>query len=64
MTNFPLDEETITEMQQSFDLVKTLRGEPDKELDQYYVTRETSMKRALLEEPTSFDGKRIILLGV
>ena len=63
MTNFPLDEETIIEMQQSFDLVKTLRGEPDKELDQYYITRETSIQRALLEEPISYDGKRIILLG-
>jgi predicted methyltransferase len=63
MTNFPLDEETITKINQSFDLVKSSRGEPNKELDQYYITKETSLRRALLVDPQSYDGKRIILIG-
>ncbi|MCG3226727.1 MAG: bis-aminopropyl spermidine synthase family protein [Candidatus Heimdallarchaeota archaeon] len=63
MTNFPLDEETITKMNQAFDLVRASRGEPDKELDQYYVTKDTSIQRALLVDPESYNGKRIILIG-
>ena len=63
MTNFPLDEETITKMNHAFDLVKASRGEPNKELDQYYVTKDTSIQRALLVDPESYVGKRIILIG-
>ncbi|NPD89911.1 MAG: bis-aminopropyl spermidine synthase family protein [Asgard group archaeon] len=63
MTNFPLDEETKTKMNQAFDLVEASRGEPDKELDQYYITKDSSIKRALLVDPESYHGKRIILIG-
>ncbi|GAH04811.1 unnamed protein product, partial [marine sediment metagenome] len=63
MTNLPLDEETIAKMNQAFELVKTSRGEPDKELDQYYVTKDSSVQRAFLVNPESYNGKRIILIG-
>ena len=63
MNNFPLDEETITKMNQAFDKIKASRGEPDKELDQYYVTKDTSIQRALLVDSESYNGKRIILIG-
>jgi predicted methyltransferase len=63
MTNLPLDDETLSRMNQAFDLVSASRGEPDKELDQYYITKDSSIQRALLEDPESYNGKRIILIG-
>ncbi|MHA1406313.1 MAG: bis-aminopropyl spermidine synthase family protein [Candidatus Heimdallarchaeaceae archaeon] len=53
----------ITKITQVFTEVEQGRGLPDPELDQYYVTRETSIQRALLEKSENYDGKRIILLG-
>ncbi|MHA1952942.1 MAG: hypothetical protein ACW96U_03250, partial [Candidatus Heimdallarchaeaceae archaeon] len=61
MNNFPLDEETTTKMNNAFDLVRASRGEPDKELDQYYITKDTCIRRALLVDPESYNEKRIIL---
>ncbi len=63
MTRLPLDEEIASKIDQAFDFFKVSRGEPDRELDQYYLTRDSSIQKALLLEPESFDGKRIILIG-
>lgn len=63
MNNLPIDEEEINEMFRAFDLIRTSRGEPNKDLDQYFVSRDTSLQRSLLVDPESYNGKRIILIG-
>ena len=63
MTQLPLDEETLSNINQIFESFKVSRGEPNCELDQYYLTKDSSIQKALLLEPESFDRKRIILIG-
>lgn len=47
----------------AYGILKNCRGEPNKELDQYYITEKTSLKKALLVDPEDYNGKRVILLG-
>jgi len=63
MTNLPINNELQEEIHTTFDSIKQYRGEPNQELDQYYVTQESSLQRACLLEPEQYNGKRIILLG-
>ncbi len=63
MTNLPINEELLDEIHTTFDSIKQLRGDPNQELDQYYLTKESSLQRACLLEPELYNGKRIILLG-
>lgn len=63
MSNLPISDDTITMFNQAYDVIDKIRGEPNSELDQYFVTRETSLKRALLVNPEDYDKKRIAMLG-
>ena len=63
MTRLPIDEETLSKLNQVFDSFIVSRGEPNSELDQYYLTKDSSIQKSLLLEPEFFDGKRIILIG-
>lgn len=47
----------------TYNILKSYRGEPNQELDQYYITEKTTFKRALLVNPDDYNGKRVILLG-
>jgi len=63
MSNLPISDDIITKFNQAFDIIDKIRGKPNSELDQYFVTRETSLKRALLVNPEDYNQKRIIVLG-
>ena len=63
MSNLPISDDMITKLNQAFDIIDKIRGKPNTELDQYFVTRETSLKRALLVNPEDYNNKRIIALG-
>ena len=63
MTNLPINNKLLEEIHTTFDTIKQFRGEPNKELDQYYLTKESSLQRACLLEPDQYTGKRVILLG-
>jgi len=63
MTNHSLEEELTQEISDAYNTLKNYRGEPNQELDQYYITEESSLQRASLVNPKQYDGKRIILLG-
>ncbi|MHA2357197.1 MAG: bis-aminopropyl spermidine synthase family protein [Candidatus Heimdallarchaeaceae archaeon] len=63
MSKIPLDDDSFEKILSSFDNMIESRGQPDSELDQYYVTKETSLQRALLVEPESYKDKRIVFFG-
>jgi predicted methyltransferase len=63
MTGLPLNEETSKRISQTFDFFQKSRGEPNCELDQYFLTKDSSIRKALLIEPESYNDKRIILIG-
>lgn len=63
MTNLPMNEETLEELHSAFEIIKQSRGEPDPELDQYFISEESSFQKACLLEPEQYTGKRTILLG-
>ena len=46
MTNLPINEELLDEIHTTFDSIMQLRGKPNNELDQYYLTKESSLQRA------------------
>ncbi len=63
MSNLPISDDVITKFNQAYDAIEKIRGEPNSELDQYFISRETTLKRALLVNPEDYDHKRIIILG-
>ncbi len=63
MSNLPISDDTITKFNQAYEIIDKIRGEPNPELDQYFVTRETCLKRALSVTPEDYNHKRIIVLG-
>ena len=63
MSNLPISDDITTKFNQAYDIIDKIRGKPNTELDQYFVTRETSLKRALLVNPEDYNHKRIITLG-
>jgi len=63
MSKIPLDDESLEKIRTSFNKLTESRGEPDPELDQYYVTKETSLQRALLVDPEFYNDKRIVFFG-
>ncbi|MFW9853124.1 MAG: bis-aminopropyl spermidine synthase family protein, partial [Candidatus Thorarchaeota archaeon] len=63
MTIHSLEGELSQKISDAYSRLKNYRGEPNQELDQYYITEKTSLKKALLVNPEEYNGKRIILLG-
>ena len=63
MNNLPISEDLLDKIHTTFDTIIQFRGEPNQELDQYYLTKESSLQRAFLLKPNQYTGKRIILLG-
>lgn len=63
MSTLPISDEIISKFNIAYDTIDGIRGKPNSELDQYFVTRETSLKRALLLNPEDYSHKRIITLG-
>ena len=63
MTNHSLKRELMETISNTYNILKSYRGEPNQELDQYYITEKTTFKRALLVNPDDYNGKRVILLG-
>ncbi|MHA1203177.1 MAG: bis-aminopropyl spermidine synthase family protein [Candidatus Heimdallarchaeaceae archaeon] len=58
-----LDSDILEKIKAAYTEIQELRGKPNPEYDQYYVTFETSYQRVLLENPLNYDKKRIIFLG-
>ncbi|MBY8999710.1 MAG: bis-aminopropyl spermidine synthase family protein [Candidatus Heimdallarchaeota archaeon] len=63
MSNRPTSDESLTKFNEAFSSIEQIRGKPNKELDQYFVTKDTSLNRALLVNPDDYNHKRIITLG-
>ncbi|MHA1303507.1 MAG: bis-aminopropyl spermidine synthase family protein [Candidatus Heimdallarchaeaceae archaeon] len=63
MSIFSIEEELKQKIFPRFDELSELRGQPNLELDQYFITKETSLKRALLFNPEDYTSKWIIFLG-
>ncbi|UJG44877.1 MAG: bis-aminopropyl spermidine synthase family protein [Candidatus Heimdallarchaeum endolithica] len=63
MNSFQLNDEEKKQILSKYAEFSSLRGEPNQELDQYFVTQDTSLKRALLFQPEEYENKWIIFLG-
>ncbi len=63
MSNVAIDDELKQDIFNKFDSLAKLRGSPNKELDQSFVDKETSLKRALIVDFTEYNNKWIVLLG-
>jgi len=63
MSKLSISDDVIAKFNQAYDTIEKIRGEPNSELDQYFITRETCLKRALLVNPEDYNHKRIIILG-
>ena len=63
MSDFQLDGETIEKLTNTHRNLQELRGEPNEELDQYFINIETALKRAQLFNPRDYDGKRLMIIG-
>ena len=63
MSNPHISDDMETKFNEAYETIVKIRGEPNVELDQYFVTRETSLKRALLVNPEDYNKKRIAMLG-
>lgn len=63
MSNLSISDEQYEEIAKAFSVIKEKRGSPDSKLDQYFVTEETSIKRALLVNPEAYNNSRIAVLG-
>ncbi len=59
----PGKDELFEKIDKAFLELNELRGTPNKELDQYFVTKSSSLERALVINPDEYNGKRIIFLG-
>ncbi len=58
-----LDSDILNNIKTAYGEIQELRGKPNPEFDQYYVTLDTSYRRILLENPANYEKKRIIFLG-
>ncbi len=58
-----LESDISDKIREAFSEIQELRGEPNPEYDQYFVTLGTSYQRVMLEEPENYENKRIVLLG-
>ncbi|MHA1685474.1 MAG: bis-aminopropyl spermidine synthase family protein [Candidatus Heimdallarchaeaceae archaeon] len=63
MVTHQISDELMDNILQIYKDLETLRGEPNTELDQYFITPESSLQKALLVNPQGYNGKRIALLG-
>ena len=62
MSKLPIDDTLDESLSSAFNSCLNLRGEPNKELDQYFITKETSLQRALLFNKEDYEKKRVLLL--
>jgi len=63
MGDFVIDSETLQNLSQLYKEYRNFRGEPDPLLDQYFITKETALNRALVFDPKNYDGKRLVMIG-
>ena len=63
MSKLPVDDILAESLSSAFNSCRNLRGEPNKELDQYYITKETSLQRALLFNKEDYEKKRVLMIG-
>ena len=63
MNTIPNEEELFERIDKAFLDLEELRGNPLAEYDQYFLTKNSSIERALIEHPDQYNGKRIIFLG-
>lgn len=63
MKTIPTEEELFERIDKAYFELQELRGIPNSDYDQYYVSKTSSIERILLEHPDDYNGKRIIFLG-
>lgn len=63
MAKHEISDELSNDILQLFENLQSLRGEPNAELDQYYVTPNANLETALLFDPQEYNGKWIAILG-
>ena len=63
MNNNSLESNIPDKIREAFSDVQSLRGEPNPEYDQYFVSLDTSFQRIILENPENYTKKRIVFLG-
>ena len=63
MKTIPTEEELFERIDKAYFEIQELRGIPNSDYDQYYVSKTSSIERVLLEHPDDYNGKRIIFLG-
>ena len=59
----PGEDELFEKIDNAFLELQELRGTPNEEYDQYFVSKKSSIDRALILNPEEYNGKRIIFLG-
>ena len=63
MKTIPNEEELFEKIDKAYLELQELRGIPNSDYDQYYISKTSSIERVLLEHPDDYNGKRIIFLG-
>ncbi|MCE7742973.1 MAG: bis-aminopropyl spermidine synthase family protein [Candidatus Heimdallarchaeota archaeon] len=63
MSDESLELDLPESINEAFSEIQELRGKPNPEYDQYFVTLDTSYQRILLENPENYEKKRIVFLG-
>ncbi len=63
MSLFTIEDDIKLKLLEEFESLIKIRGEPNSELDQYFLTIESSLNRILLFNPLDYQGKRVIFLG-
>jgi predicted methyltransferase len=63
MNTIPGEDELFEKIDNAYLTLHELRGIPDEEFDQYFVSKKSSIERALIKNPEEYTGKRIMFLG-